>query len=91
MAMSNQSHQVNQLYMDPTNDEDYYFDYIMTLSYTFVTLVYTFGYFNVDVCCFGSLSNTLVLIVFFKDGLDSTSNISFFCLGITDFLSCVCL
>ena len=42
----------------------------------------------IPVCIFGLASNITNIIVFYKMGLSSVSNICFFCLAITDF-SCV--
>ncbi|GFS10386.1 chemosensory receptor A [Elysia marginata] len=41
---------------------------------------------TMTVYCFGALSNILIILVFWKDGFRSTSNISFFALAVADFL-----
>ena len=49
--------------------------------------LYTFS-ITIPVCIFGLASNIANIVVFYKMGLSSVSNVCFFCLSITD-LSCV--
>ena len=46
--------------------------------------MYTYS-ITIPVCIFGLASNIINIVVFYKMGLSSVSNICFFCLAVTDF------
>ena len=50
----------------------------------FMTFLQSLSPFKIAVCAFGILSNIINILVFYKMGLSSASNISFFLLAIAD-------
>ena len=90
--MANQSHKVIELQPESRSVEDYYKDYdyeeFVAFHKIYDAAIYSFAYLNYSIICLGFLSNIIVLLVFHKDGLNSSSNISLFSLGIIDFIIC---
>ena len=90
--MANQSHKVIEFEPESTGLEDFYAEYdseeFLAFQKIYMAVVYSFNFSNCSVVCFGFLSNIILLLVFYKDGLNSTTNLSLFFLGMTDSIIC---